>query len=131
MSWEFYKSRDIKSTQKPHDCLVCGREIPIGKPAFNWTGKYDGDMQNNYMCRFCYENGIGVGEDLSSEDFSDWLREQDFMECPSCHSQQRYDFDWEWDLLHENVIISCTQCDHDWIIPIGWEKGSGANGTTK
>ena len=127
MTWDFMTTRDIKSTKKEHECLTCERKIPIGKPAFNWRGKFDGEMQNSYMCRFCYENDIGFDEEIiSGDEFADWLREQDFMKCPSCQSEQRYDFDWMWDSEHENVIISCDECEHKWVVPIGWGEKGGA-----
>ena len=122
MSWEFFNSKDIKHTRKKHQCILCGRKIPIGKPAFNYSGKYDGDMQNSYICMFCKENiELSRDEEISDwgQEFSDWLYEQDFMKC-KCG--ERYSLDWTWVNNHEDIEIECGECEKQWAIHIGWGK---------
>jgi len=126
MSWEFYNCKDIKATKKEHTCMVCDRKIPIGQPAYNIAGKYEGEMQTDYTCMFCRNHEIGFNDDdFSSDCFTDWLREQDFMKCSNCNSEQRYDFDWGWDMPAENIVIECTECDQKWIVNIGWGEREG------
>ena len=121
MSWSFVNSRTVKKTRKPHDCLICDREIPIGKSAFNWNGLYDGEFQNGYACMYCFENKIGrdSGEDeIGGDDFNYWVEEQGFSTCPNCGEVQGFN-SYEWDLLKENISFECD-CGHDWTVHIGW-----------
>ena len=118
MSWDFIRTSDIKHTRKEHECLMCGRTIPIGKPAYNWRGLYDGEFQNSYACMFCIGNDIGThGEELSDCEFNDWIYEQDFMQC-QCGN--RYHSYWYWVNNQEDVEIECEECGEKHIIYIGW-----------
>jgi hypothetical protein len=122
MSWAFFQASDIKHTRKEHECLICGRKIPVGKPAYNWRGLYDGDFQNSYACRFCYENHIGMhSEEISECEFNDWLYEQDFMKCHEC--EDRYSQDWNWVNGCEDIEIECECCDAPpRTVHIGWAE---------
>lgn len=121
MSWEFINSREVKHTHREHECIACGRKIPVGKSAFTWWGKYDGQMQTSYACMFCMNNEVmPPNEELSgwAQEFTDWLYEQDFMECKKCG--ERYSLDWNWINDHTDVEIECEDCEEKWTSHIGW-----------
>jgi hypothetical protein len=91
---------------------------------------WEGDWQNWYMCKFCGDNDVlESGEYVSDEDFTQWLCEQDFYNCPSCKGidpetgkKLRCSPDWEWSENDEDILFDCDVCGHKWSVHIGWEK---------
>ena len=108
-------------TRKPHRCETCCRVIPAGMKAYHTGGMWDGDWQNWYMCGFCHDNNVSAsGEEISDEDFNNWLYEQDFAVCPHGCNGKRYSNTWEWSDDREDVVFECDQCGHKWTVHIGW-----------
>jgi hypothetical protein len=117
-------------TRKPHRCETCCRIIPSGITAYHTGGMWEGDWQNWYMCKFCHDHEVWEsGEYVSDGDFTQWLYEQDFYNCPSCKGidpetgkKHRCNPDWDWSEDDEIVLFECDICDHKWSVYIGWGK---------
>lgn len=120
---DFGNSKWVK-TRKAHHCVYCNRNIPIGTKARNFTGKWEGDWQNWYACGFCVEHVepkyAENGEPISGDEFMYWLQESEHWKCPSCE-EHRYNHDWEWGEQDSSVVITCSECGHEWIVEIPFE----------
>lgn len=49
----FYRETQVKSVRKPHSCGGCGHIIPIGEPALNVAGHYEGEFWGAYFHADC------------------------------------------------------------------------------
>lgn len=45
---EFYRTRRVKSTRKPHVCGYCKKTIPVGSTCDYLVEKYDGKLYSNW-----------------------------------------------------------------------------------
>ena len=112
-------------TRKPHRCVYCSRDIPIGVEACNYKGKWQEDWQNWYSCSFCNstdEISAFTGEEISGDEFTDWLWNQEFSTCLDCGSKYTtVDHDWSKD--QETVEFECTGCGKVWSRFIGFKAG--------
>jgi len=65
---ELYNSKDIKKTQKEHQCHLCWLNIPKETPCFYESGKFDGDFFSRYSHHECAKEWCVMNKDeLSCE----------------------------------------------------------------
>lgn len=119
--------KEVK-TRTPHGCVTCGRTIPKRSQAMHTGGMYEGDWQNWYMCKFCYDHEVyESGEYVSGDEFYYWVADQDFYTCPSCKGIDpdkgklcRSHPDWEWSEDQKTLLFECDVCGHKWEQYIGF-----------
>lgn len=67
--WEFSDFKIVKA-RKPHKCIECDREIPVGMRYEKFSGKWEGDFTSHETCLDCANirnglscnNSVGIGE---------------------------------------------------------------------
>ena len=110
-------------TRKEHSCVYCGRTIPKGTKARNYSGMWDGYWQNWYCCGFCEKyiepEYAESGEVISGEEFHEWLNDSDHGSCPKC-KENKYS-EWEWEDDNVSIRYTCPTCDNEWVVAIPFE----------
>ena len=91
---DFHSFR-ISTARKPHTCSLCGQEISKGEHYARWTGKWCGDLYNQYFhlscCDLVQEYATSFGEEEWSADWiHDWLYDEC---CRSCSSKEDCELD--------------------------------------
>lgn len=123
MGWDFCNSGKVKRTRKNHKCEFCGRIIPKGSVnILNWSGKFEGDMQNSYACHWCENHQSNLVDDYDNtiSDFWDSLREDIFQEefrkfkdC-DCVDEKGMTGCIEANLEDDYLIFKCEDCGKEW-----------------
>lgn len=54
---ENYKEKLVKC-RKPHECVSCEKEIPVGNYAIRETGFMDGQPVSSYTCTDCMDKWL-------------------------------------------------------------------------
>ena len=109
-------------TRKEHQCVFCGRTIPKGTKARNFSGLWEGDWQNWYTCGFCereVENEYAnTGEEISGDEFRYWLEESKHFTCPhSGNNEYRNRNGWGW-IDNTHIQLGCGKCKKEWEVEI-------------
>lgn len=122
MSVEFWESRQIKKSRKPHICEYCFGIIPKGSSCSNEKGKSDGDFCNYYLCNRCYdllssrkEPWVDGWDDYLGE-FTEALFCTDIVRCPKCNSNSLNDFEFYDNMM--TIFVECEDCGHHYSIEL-------------
>ena len=111
------------NTRKPHQCLFCGRTIPVKTEAFNFKGYWENEWQNWYSCAICNGNDDISGdsaEGINGTEFQEWAYEQKWADCPKCKANYS-DIEFVWSDDEKTLEFECQACGEKWEHFIGFE----------
>ena len=112
---EFYFSRIVKLSKKPHQCFVCNSIISAGSRYVRESGKYQGEFFSRCSCISCYSH---VTEHLRASGENEFDIDgivEDVQERFCLHCDHR-----------ETCMLHCLHCDT--VIHAGEEMFSGQLG---
>ena len=113
-SIEFWKSTWVKKSRKPHYCLLCGINIPVGSRCSYEKGVGDGYFNSYYLCERCRDvidgtHEIWLCDNELADGFLDGVVDLGMIFCPRCHECGYHDLNLSEDglVLH----VECDECD--------------------
>lgn len=121
---DFWVSKSIKKSRKPHRCAHCDEKIEVGSSYSREIGLWEGDFQDYALCLRCMtllNSHDPIWEsDGELGNFHEKLMDSHFVNCSHCGQRDMSEFRYFNNGM--SIEIECAECDKKFIVDLSAEN---------